>query len=100
MSHARRTLEFEAHIAGNGTIVVPSQVLEALGPQARAGLNVRLTSAVLADELHVNGVTEEEVERIASLQLESREQVIGFLLSEGALAKRRRSGSRRRGRDS
>ena len=100
MSHERRTLEFEAHITDNGTITVPPQVLEALGSHARAGLNVRLTSTVLAGELHVNGATEEEVERIASLQLESREQVIGFLLSEGALARRRRSGARKRGRDS
>ena len=100
MSHERRTLEFEAHITDKGTITVPPQVLEALGSRARAGLNIRLTSAILANELHVNGVTEEEVERIASLQLESREQVIGFLLSEGALAKRPKIGSRRRGRDS
>jgi len=96
VSHERRSLEFEARIADDGTITVPPQMLEALGSHARSRLNIRLTSATLAGELQINGVTEEELERIASMQLESREQVIDFLLSEGALAKP--PASRRRGR--
>jgi hypothetical protein len=34
------------------------------------------------------GVSEEEIERISGFQLESREQVVRFLLSEGALQKK------------
>ena len=35
------------------------------------------------------GVTEEEVDAIGELQLESRENVLRFLAAEGSLAKRR-----------
>jgi hypothetical protein len=39
-----------------------------------------------AAALERKNVTAEEVERIASVQLESKEQVISFLLAEGVLA--------------
>ena len=54
---------------------------------------VRLTAKALSAELKASNVSEAEIERIGSLQLESRDQVVKFLLSEGALVK---SGGRKR----
>ncbi len=83
-------LEFEAAIGPEGNLRVPDRVRGLLGKHAGARLRVRLTPLVIAGKLERNNVSESELERIASVQLESREEVITFLLSEGALATRRR----------
>jgi hypothetical protein len=79
-------LEFESGIGGDGKIDVPENVLRSLGAHAGSRVRVRLTPAVIAASLERNRVTAEEVERIASVQLESQAQVISFLLAEGVLA--------------
>jgi hypothetical protein len=48
-------------------------------------MRVKLIPRRLSRELVLRGVTEEEIDQIGSLQLEPRENVLGFLSSEGAL---------------
>jgi hypothetical protein len=78
--------DFESAIGGDGKIAVPESVLHSLGAQAGARVRVRLMPAVIAATLERKHVTAEEVERIATVQLESQAQVISFLLAEGVLA--------------
>jgi dephospho-CoA kinase len=65
-----------------GRIRVPSHLHKQFAGRT---VYVRLTSEEISSRLKKNGVTEEEMERIARVQLESREQVTKFLLAEGAL---------------
>jgi bifunctional DNA-binding transcriptional regulator/antitoxin component of YhaV-PrlF toxin-antitoxin module len=91
-------LAFDATLDAHGRIVVPAHVAAALGTDTAALVRVQLTPAALADELRRNGVTEEEVGRIADLQGEPREQVITFLLAEGRLAGKSARGGNAKGR--
>ena len=62
---------------------------------------MRLVAGTVSRRLRERGVTEEEVEKIAHVQLEGRENVILFLQAEGALRKDNSFGQqsrRRRGR--
>ncbi len=86
MNRSGEGLEFDAEIGRDGILRVPGDVLKRLSAGDPARVRVRLVSAALAEELVRRQVTEGEVERIASLQMESRSQVISFLLSEGALS--------------
>ena len=89
--------EFSAMIGPDGTIAVPEEILGKIGKGAR--LRVRLTGVALASVLDARGVDARELDRIAELQRESQEQVIAFLLSEGALAPRgKRARGARRGK--
>jgi len=83
--------EFEAVIDSEGKIAVPNHLAVQFGGKR---LQVRLISTEISGALKDRSVTEEEVERIAAMQLESRDQVIAFLLSEGSLRNNR--GFRRR----
>ncbi len=85
MDDHRASIEFEGVVDEHGRIAVPPAVLAGLDRRSRSTLHVRLTSKVINTALRKNDVTEEEVDRIAALQLETREQVVKFLLSEGAL---------------
>lgn len=82
MEHKKSSNEFEALIDDEGKITIPSELRKRL---AGKKLHVRLHKEEVSAGLKENGVTEDEVERIASVQLESREQVVKFFLSEGAL---------------
>ena len=95
------SFDFEAMIDGDGRIEIPADVLDRLGSGAGTLMRVRLVPARIAAALERKNVTPEEVDRIAGLQLESREQVMAFLLAEGALAcaggaTRRKKGRKRR----
>lgn len=78
----RKSVEFEASIDASGKITIPKDISTELGV---GPVHVRLTAKSINAELKQLKVSEEEIERIGSLQLESREQVVTFLLSEGAL---------------
>lgn len=91
-------LEFEAVIGADGRIAVPGEIVRRLGSHAGSPLRVRLLPEVLAEALERNDVTAAEVERIAAVQLEDREQVITFLLAEGALSPGRRGARAVKGR--
>lgn len=86
MSQTSTADEFEATIDAEGKISVPSAIAERLRGQK---VRVRLRRLEIATALAKRDVTEEEIERIASVQLESRNQVVDFLLTEGALSRNR-----------
>lgn len=85
--------EFEGVLEQDGTITVPPEIAERFSD---AKLHVRIEKKEINDRLKKNNVTEEEIERISALQIESREQVVKFLLSQGMLAKRTSGGRRRK----
>ncbi len=82
MERKKSDNEFEAVMGNDGTIVVPHGLAKRFVGKK---LHVRLRSEEVASELMEKNVTEEEIERIANIQLESREQVVKFLLTEGSL---------------
>ena len=83
MEQVYPVLEFETKVANDGTIVVPAPLAGALRSHK---VVVRIVAGSVAGSLRKRGVTEEEIERIALLQLEQRENVVSFLEVEGALA--------------
>lgn len=83
-----RDLVFETGMAADGSVRFPPEQSRRFHTGER--IVVRVQSAPLARELAARGIPDEEVQRIASRQLEERERVIRFLLSEGALARPRR----------
>ncbi|MFN0156526.1 MAG: AbrB/MazE/SpoVT family DNA-binding domain-containing protein [Bacteroidota bacterium] len=82
-----KSVEFEARVGDDGTIRLPVPVVDLLGIQPGTKLQVRVSSTELSAALNGRQVTEEEIGRIAALQLEPREQVVKFVLSEGAAGK-------------
>jgi hypothetical protein len=87
--------EFDATIDDEGRIVVPGGVAKRF---AGKRIHVRLSSEEIAAGLQARGVAEDEVEEIVRVQLESRDQVVKFLMTEGALRKSKRFASRMRGK--
>jgi len=93
-----RTAEFEATVGRDGSLNIPATLLESLGLVEGGKLFVRITGKNAMALLKRGGVTNDEIDRIAVMQLESPDQVVKFLLSEGALkAKRRRLAGLKRG---
>jgi len=84
MDHSYPSIEFEASVGRDGTLVLP----KALAGRYRSGsrITVRVTEGTVSSSLRKRGVSEEEIERIARLQLEERGQAILFLSGEGTLA--------------
>ncbi len=86
--------EFEALIDEEGNIAIPPDLLKELVGRK---LHVRIQKREVAAALQEKGVTEDEIARLAKIQLEPREQVIKFLLSEGALKSNRTFSRRTKG---
>lgn len=82
MSHHRKAAEFISVVDEHGRIRIPDDVRR----QVESKVHVRLSSVHLAAQLREKGVSEDEVEHLGAVQLESREQVVKFLLSEGVLS--------------
>ncbi len=80
----RKSAEFDTEIEKDGTIRLPVSIVDQMDLRPGTKLQVRVSSTALSSALREREVTEEEIERIAGIQLEPREQVIKFLLSEGA----------------
>ena len=78
-----------AAVRKDGSIVVPGIAVAAMGLKPGNRVHVRVTVESLSVRAMELGVTEEEVDAIGELQLESRENVLRFLAAEGSLAKRR-----------
>lgn len=91
----RESVEFESLIEASGTIVIPPRVVEEFGKVGKT-VHVRLTARTMSAGLAERNVEEDEVERIGAIQLEPREQVVKFLLSEGALQKKNPGRTRKR----
>jgi hypothetical protein len=67
--------------------VVFSKRVDDLQLRAGAKVTVNIFGGVLSKQLSKLGVTEKEIERIGTLQLEDREHVITFLSAQGVLKK-------------
>ncbi len=80
----RRSVEFDGEIDESGKIAIPEGFAKEIKGSSGT-IHVRLTSKVISSELKERNVSEEEIERICLVQLESRDQVVKFLLSEGVL---------------
>lgn len=89
MDESRSVIEFEASLDTQGKIAVPRAAIQHLG-KVKGPLRVRLTRLTISSDLKKKGVSEEEIEHISALQLESHEQVFKFLLSQGSLRKHKR----------
>ena len=87
-------LEFDVVVGPEGTITLPPDLLREMNG---ARVRVLLTEEIVVRALTAAGVTEEEVQRIAGRQMEPRERVLRFLLSEGS-APQYGKRMRRRGR--
>ena len=99
MERNRTSLAFEGVVSSGGTIRLPEKVLRVFPGGRGAKVHVRVTGRRVSIELQALRVSEEEIERIAGLQRESRDHVERFLLSEGSLGKRSRlARSSRRGK--
>lgn len=88
MDKDRQSIEFEAEVTKEGTLIVPPSILERFLLKQGSTVQVRITARRLSKALKDRTVTEEEVERIGGLQLEPRENVVRFLTAEGSLASR------------
>lgn len=85
-------------VGPDGAISIPGPLLESLGLSEGGKLSVRITGKAAMTLLKRSGVTNDEIDRIAATQLESPDQVVKFLLSEGILkAKMGRLSGLRRG---
>jgi hypothetical protein len=85
---SKKSVEFEASMDG-GKIAIPDSIIHEIGDNVGA-VHVRLTTKALNSELKDRQVSEDEIELIGAMQLESRQQVVKFLMSEGALKGNRR----------
>lgn len=86
MERKRTSVEFDGEIDQEGRISVPASIRDQLG---NGSIQIRLSAMGVDTKLGDRGVTEEEIEKIAATQSESREQVVKFLLIEGALKGRK-----------
>ena len=83
MNEHRSAVEFDTTIDDNGAIHLPEILSQALHKGTK--VSVRVISNIISKELKSKRVQEDEIEKIMSLQLENREQVVKFLLTEGSL---------------
>ncbi len=96
------SVEINLKVESDGDLVIPKAALHRLNIREGASIHIRLTPTVLSGKLKARNVTEGEVETIAALQLEPRENVVRFLATESALSgnkgflKRLRQPGRRR----
>jgi hypothetical protein len=81
--------EFEGSVDRNGMIRLPEHVHDLLKRHHIGKVHVRLRVSTVAGVLRGLGVSEEEIDRIASVQLEPQDQVVKFLLAEGRLKAKR-----------
>ena len=94
MKRVKESVEAEIRVERDGKGILPASLLRQLAATPGAKVRVRVTSRALGNGLTARGVTEEEIEAIAALQIEGRANVVSFLSSEGALSAD--SGFRRR----
>jgi len=89
MEKAKHSMVFESEVDGEGNVRFSRPVAVDLHLKKGARVTVRIIGGVLSPALTSRGVTDDEVERIGTVQLEEREQVSTFLESEGILFRNR-----------
>jgi hypothetical protein len=100
MKSVKGSAEAEIRVEEDGSAILSAFLLRPLHASPGSKVLVRVTPVSFGKDLLTRGVTEDEIERIASLQAEQRASVVSFLLSEGALSadKSFRRRMKRRGR--
>lgn len=78
--------EFEARVDNKGNITLPASLMKVF--PVGTFVTVRLIEGTLSSSLRARRVTEDEIESIAKLQMEPRENVIRCLQAEGALVRK------------
>ncbi len=73
-------------VAAEGSISVDPGALRRIGLQKGTKIDLEVVVGAVPKALQRRGVTEAEIDRIASVQVEERENVLDFLESEGSLA--------------
>ena len=86
MEKPRPAVRFQAEVNAAGKVNF-SRAVSDLGVKPGTKVTVTIAGGVLSKQLEAIGVREEEVERIAEMQLEDREHVVSFLSSQGMLKK-------------
>jgi hypothetical protein len=81
------SVEMNLRIAEGGELLIPKSALHRLNVGRGSQVHVRLTPAVLTGKLKARRVTEEEIQTIAALQLEPRENVVRFLATQSAFSR-------------
>ena len=84
MEQKNPAVEFETEVQGDGTLRLPKSIAARL----RKGIpyTVRIAQGSVPRSLRVRNVTEHEIETIAALQMEHRENVIRFLRAGGSMS--------------
>ena len=82
----KESVEIALKLEKSGDLVIPAGALERLNQKNGARVRVRVMSDDLSADLRKRNVSEEEIERVAILQLEPRENVLRFLATEGSMA--------------
>ena len=85
MERAKHSMVFEAEVDGEGNVRFSRPVGAELHLKKGAKVTVRIIGGVLSPALALRGVTDDEIERIGTVQLEEREHVSAFLVGEGSL---------------
>ena len=98
MEKAKHSIGFEAEINREGRVQFSRSVTHELQLKEGSKVTVRIIGGVLSKELTARDVSDEEVERIGTIQFEDREHVVRFLRSEGALMSNGRFRKRAKGR--
>jgi hypothetical protein len=73
-------------VPSDGRLKIPKEVLKRLNIEGSRKIHLRITKGVLSDSLRRNNVTDDEIDRIATVQFEPRENVVRFLSSESKLS--------------
>ena len=84
-----KTAVLQTVVRSDGSLLLPAEEVRQFGLRPGQPVIVRLTLAELDGILRRRGVTDEEIEQIATAQLEDRHNVALFLMSEGALSQAR-----------
>jgi len=83
----KESAEIDLKVNAGGDLLIPAEVLNRLNVGRGGRIHIRLTTSALSGELRRRDVTEEEIERIAAVQLEPRENVVKFLATESKLSR-------------
>lgn len=90
MEKAKHSVEFKTEIDREGKVQFSRAVAHELYLKEGSSVTVRIIGGVLSKKLTARDVSDEEVERIGTIQFEDREHVVRFLRSEGALVRNTR----------
>lgn len=90
----RESAEIDLKIPDMGNLLIPAGVLNRLKVSRGDKVHIKVTTSVLSVQLKQRNVTEEEIEHIAALQIEPKENVIKCLATESRFS--RNKGFKRR----